>query len=45
MVERGIQLKSRNELQAMRASGRVLAEAIAAGRAAVAPGVSTAGYR
>ena len=41
MVERGIQLKSRGELQAMRASGRVLAAAIAAGRAAVAPGVST----
>jgi len=41
MVERGIQLKSRNELQAMRASGRVLAEAIAVGRAAVVPGAST----
>ena len=41
MVERGIQLKSRGELQAMRASGRVLATAIAAGRAAVAPGAST----
>jgi methionyl aminopeptidase len=41
MTERGIQLKSRGELQAMRASGLVLAEAIAAGRAVVAPGVST----
>jgi len=41
MVERGIQLKSRSELQAMRASGRILAAAIAAGREAVAPGVST----
>jgi len=41
MVERGIQLKSRGELQAMRASGRVLAAAIAAGRSAVSPGVST----
>lgn len=41
MVERGIQLKSRGELQAMRASGRLLATAIAAGRAAVAPGAST----
>jgi methionyl aminopeptidase len=40
--ERGeIQLKTRGELQAMRASGLVLAAAIAAGRAAVAPGVST----
>ena len=36
-----IQLKSRGELQAMRAAGRLLADAIAAGRAAVAPGVST----
>lgn len=41
MVERGIQLKTRGELQAMRAAGLVLAEAIAAGRAVVAPGVST----
>ena len=41
MVDRGIQLKSRGELQAMRASGRLLAAAIDAGRAAVAPGVST----
>ena len=41
MAERGIQLKSRGELQAMRASGLVLAAAIVAGRAAVAPGVST----
>ncbi len=36
-----IQLKSRGELQAMRAAGRLLADAIAAGRAVVAPGVST----
>ena len=41
MAERGIQLKTRGELQAMRAAGRVLADAIVAGRAAVAPGVST----
>ncbi len=41
MAERGIQLKSRGELQAMRASGLVLAAAIVAGREAVAPGVST----
>ena len=41
MAERGIQLKTRGELQAMRASGLVLAAAIVAGRAAVAPGVST----
>ena len=36
-----IQLKTRGELQAMRAAGRLLADALAAGRAAVAPGVST----
>ncbi|HEY5115706.1 MAG TPA: type I methionyl aminopeptidase [Nakamurella sp.] len=41
MIERSIQLKTRGELQAMRASGQVLARAIVAGRAAVAPGVST----
>jgi methionyl aminopeptidase len=41
MIERSIQLKTRGELQAMRASGLVLARAIVAGRAAVAPGVST----
>jgi methionyl aminopeptidase len=41
MAERGIQLKTRGELQAMRASGVVLAAAIVAGRAAVAPGAST----
>lgn len=40
MVE-AIQLKTRGELQAMRAAGRLLADAIAGGRAAVAPGVST----
>lgn len=36
-----IQLKTRGELQAMRAAGRLLADAIAAGRGVVAPGVST----
>ncbi|HEY5881814.1 MAG TPA: type I methionyl aminopeptidase [Nakamurella sp.] len=36
-----IQLKTRGELQAMRAAGRLLADAVAAGRAAVAPGIST----
>jgi methionyl aminopeptidase len=36
-----IQLKTRGELQAMRAAGRLLADAIAAGREIVAPGVST----
>ena len=41
MVERGIQLKTRGELQAMRASGRVLAAAIAAGPGGVTPGVTT----
>ena len=41
MSERGIQLKTRGELQAMRAAGRVLARAIEAGRSAVAPGAST----
>ena len=45
MVERGIQLKTRGELQAMRASGRVLAAAIVAGRAAVAPGRQHAGHQ
>ncbi len=41
MSDRGIQLKSRGELQAMRAAGLVLAEAIAAGRAAVRPDATT----
>ncbi len=41
MSDRGIQLKTRGELQAMRASGRVLAAAIAAGRAVVTPGATT----
>jgi len=41
MAEPGIQLKTRGELQAMRAAGRLLAEAIAAGRTAIAPGAST----
>ena len=36
-----IQLKTRGELQAMRAAGRLLADAIDAGRAAVVPGAST----
>jgi methionyl aminopeptidase len=40
MIE-AIQLKTRGELQAMRAAGRLLADALTAGRAAVAPGVST----
>lgn len=40
MIE-AIQRKTRGELQAMRAAGRLLADALAAGRAAVAPGVST----
>lgn len=42
MSGREIQLKTRGELQAMRASGLVLARALDAARAAVAPGVSTA---
>ncbi len=42
MNDRAIQLKTRGELEAMRASGLLLAEAIAAGRAAVAPGATTA---
>jgi methionyl aminopeptidase len=37
-----IQYKTRSELQAMRASGRVLARAIAAGRQAAVPGATTA---
>lgn len=37
-----IEIHSRGELQAMRAAGRVLADAIAVARAAVAPGVTTA---
>lgn len=36
-----IEIHTRGELQAMRAAGRVLADAIAATRAAVVPGVST----
>ena len=39
---KGIELKTRGELQAMRASGVVLARAIAAMTAAVAPGLTTA---
>ena len=42
MAERDIQYKTRGELQAMRASGVVLARAIVAGRAAVRPGATTA---
>ncbi|WP_029136103.1 type I methionyl aminopeptidase [Nakamurella lactea] len=38
----GIQLKTRGELQAMRASGLVLARALDAVRAQIAPGVTTA---
>ena len=41
MAERGIQYKTRGELQAMRASGLILARAIDAGRAAVRPGATT----
>lgn len=41
MAERGIQYKTRGELQAMRASGLILARAIDAGRAAVQPGATT----
>lgn len=37
----GIEIKTRGELQAMRAAGRVLAAALAAARATVAPGVTT----
>ena len=42
MAERGIQYKTRGELQAMRASGLILARAIEAGRAVVRPGATTA---
>ncbi len=42
MADRGIEYKTRGELQAMRASGLVLARAIEAGRAAVRPGATTA---
>ncbi|SDO98630.1 methionyl aminopeptidase [Nakamurella panacisegetis] len=42
MAHHGIQYKTRGELQAMRASGVILARAIAAGRAVVRPGVTTA---
>ncbi|MET3804797.1 methionyl aminopeptidase [Nakamurella sp. UYEF19] len=41
MAQRGIQYKSRGELQMMRASGLILARAIDAGRAAVVPGATT----
>ena len=41
MSQQGIQLKTRGELQAMRAAGLLLARALVAGRAAVAPGAST----
>lgn len=41
-VGHGIELHSWGETQAMRAAGRILADAIAAARAIVAPGVSTA---
>ncbi len=42
MAERGIEYKSLGELQIMRAAGQILARALAAGRAAVAPGSTTA---
>jgi len=38
----GIQLKTRGELQAMRAAGLILARALGAARTAVVPGVTTA---
>ncbi|WP_111766512.1 type I methionyl aminopeptidase [Nakamurella deserti] len=41
-MSKGIELKTRDELQAMRASGVILARAIAAMTAAVAPGMTTA---
>lgn len=41
MADRGIEYKTRGELQAMRASGVILARAINAGLDAVAPGVTT----
>ena len=41
MADQGIEYKTRGELQAMRASGVVLARAIQAGLKAVAPGVTT----
>ncbi len=41
-MSKGIELKTRGELQAMRASGLILARAIAAMKAAVAPGMTTA---
>src|ERR1700712_5180848 len=41
MADRNIQYKTRGELQAMRASGLILARAIEAGRAAVRPGATT----
>ena len=40
-MSKGIELKTRGELQAMRASGVILARAIAAMKAAVAPGMTT----
>jgi methionyl aminopeptidase len=42
MADRGIEYKTRGELQAMRASGLILARAIEAGREAVRPGATTA---
>ena len=42
MADRDVEFKTRGELQAMRASGLVLARAIEAGRAAAAPGATTA---
>src|SRR3954452_2646934 len=41
LAERAIDVKTRGELQAMRASGLILARAIEAGRAAARPGATT----
>jgi len=41
LAERAIEYKTRGELQAMRASGLILARAIEAGRAAAMPGATT----
>ena len=42
LARSGIEFKTRGELQAMRASGRVLADALTAARQAVRPGATTA---
>ena len=41
MTRSGVEYKTRGELQAMRAAGRILADALAAARAVLRPGVST----